>query len=146
MEFGINDILIPKLIYNGRQVIEVNYIIWLLMNICVHIIPMVAILSIMFFLSAITLNIALTSGITVVLSLVSFVAWYLISIYKLSFLIYTPIPYLSYGDILNKTEYYLNSNLTNIVTIEFGVIISLIFIIVSYFLTNIIYIKKDIKN
>lgn len=146
MEFGINDILIPKLIYNGRQVIEVNYIIWLLMNICVHIIPMVAILSIMFFLSAITLNIALTSSITVVLSLVSFVAWYLISIYKLSFLIYTPIPYLSYGDILNKTEYYLNSNLTNIVTIEFGVIISLIFIIVSYFLTNIIYIKKDIKN
>lgn len=146
IEFGISDILTPKLIYNGNQVIEVNYILWLLQNICIHTIPMVAVLSIMFFLSTTTLNVALTSSITVMLSLASFVAWYLICIYKLSFFIYTPIPYLSYGDILNKTEYYLNSNLTNIATIDFGLAISIVFIIVFYLLTNLIYVKRDIKN
>lgn len=137
-KYGVSDLLEPKLLYIENKVIETNYLAWLLKNMFIGMLPMIAVMSILLFLSSITLNTALTTGITSIISAISFIAWYLVYIYNLKFLIYTPIPYLSFADVVNKTEYFTKSSILTNCNMNLGIIISIIFITLFYSLTHFI--------
>ncbi len=146
IRFGFADLFTPKLIYYNDSVREVNYILYMIKDILVANIPIIAMLSIVLLISTITSNTSITVGITMILTVISPVMWYLIAAYKISFLAYTFLPYLDYWMVINNFEYYLLSLRVAPVGYWLGLMISLITIIVCYSIANFAYIRKDIKN
>lgn len=146
--YGFNDLLTPKLIYSNGQVVEVNYYFNLLKEMFLASIPMIAFLSVLFFLSTITLNTAFTTSITSILGISSPILYFICSNWGMKFLVYTPFIYLDHGFIYNRSEWYemilryFNADMN----LNTGIIISLITIVILYIITNLIYIKRDIKN
>lgn len=145
-KYGFSDLFTPKLIFESGKVIEVNYLLYLLKDILICSIPVISFISIMLFLSTITLSTSLTVGISMILALISPISWYLICNFKLTFLAYTPIPYFDLGLIINNFEACINSLKLIDVNVSLGIIISIVTIVVLYLITNFVYTKKDIKN
>ncbi len=143
---GFNDLLLPKLVYTGSKVIEVNYFLYLLIQMFVSSIPVIACLSILLFLSTVTLNTAVTSSITSILGIMPPIFFYICSNFKIKSLIYLPFMYFDCGLIYDAEEWYIRIVDQFGLSLEGGIIISLITIVVLYTITNIIYLKKDIKN
>lgn len=146
IKYGFSDLFTPKLIFENGSVIEVNYLLYLLKNILVCSIPVIAFISIMLFLSTVTLSTSLTVGISMIVAIISPISWYLICNFKLTFLAYTAVPYFDLGLIINNFEACVNSLQLIDVSVSLGVIISIITIVVLYIITNLVYVKRDIKN
>ncbi len=146
IRFGFNDLITPKLIYSGGKVIEVNYYLYLLKDLFLASIPIIAFLSILFFLSTVTLNTALTTSIMSVLAIIPSILYFICFYLKLKFLVYTPFLYFDCGFIFNKMEYFTNILKQVDMNLNLGIVVSLITIIVLYGITNVIYLKRDIKN
>ena len=146
--FGFNDLLTPKLIYINGHVIEVNYYLYLLKDLFLASIPVIAFLSILLFLSSVTLNTALTTSVTTILSILPVIMYYLCANFKslFIFLVKTPFMYFDCGFIFGKQEFYTTILKKTNMSLNYGILISLITIIVLYTITNIVYIKRDIKN
>ena len=146
IRLGFEDIFTPKLLYRSGKVVEVNYILYLIKDMLVAGLPMIAFLSILFMLSTITLNTQITVGVTTILSIICPIIWIVIHTTKFYFIKYIPIFYFDLGFIFNKSkEYSIFLKNTNL-DINLGIIVSLICIVVCYFITNLVYIKRDIKN
>lgn len=146
IQYGFNDLLDPKLVYVGGQVKEVNYYLYILKDIFLASIPIICFLSILFFLSAVTLNTSLTVGIISSLSVVSFFLWIMMITNSFPNIVYTPFWYLDCGYILSNAEIYVDSLKNISYNLGTGIISSLVISIILYILTNIVYIKRDIKN
>lgn len=146
IQYGFNDLLDPKLVYVGGQVKEVNYYLYILKDIFLASIPIICFLSILFFLSAVTLNTSLTVGIISSLSVVSFFLWIMMITNSFPNIVYTPFWYLDCGYILSNAEIYVDSLKNVSYNLGTGIISSLVISIILYILTNIVYIKRDIKN
>ena len=146
IQYGFNDLLDPKLVYVGGQVKEVNYYLYILKDIFLASIPIICFLSVLFFLSAVTLNTSLTVGIISSLSVVSFFLWIMMITNSFPNIVYTPFWYLDCGYILSNAEIYVDSLRNVSYNLGTGIISSLIISIILYILTNIVYIKRDIKN
>ena len=146
IRFGFEDIFSPKLLYSGGKVIEVNYILYLIKSMLVAGIPMIAFLSILFFLSTITLNTALTVGITTILAIVSPIMWILIYSTKLYSMKFVPFMYFDPGFIINNSKEYSYFIKNTSMDFALGIIVSIICIVILYLITNIVYSKRDIKN
>lgn len=146
--FGFYDLFTPKLIYTNGQVIEINYYLYLLKDLFIASIPVIAFLSILFFLSSVTLNTALTTSVTTILSILPVIMYYLCANFKslFIFLTKTPFMYFDCGFIFGKQEFYTTILKKTNMSLNYGILISLITIIVLYTITNVIYIKRDIKN
>ena len=143
---GFNDLLLPKLVYTGGSVVEVNYFLYLLMQMFVSSIPVIACLSILLFLSAITLNTAVTASITSILGIMPPILFYICSNFGIKSLTYLPVMYFDSGLIYDAGEWYIRIIDQFDFSLGKGIIISLITIVVLYVMTNIVYIKRDIKN
>lgn len=146
IRLGFNDIFTPKLLYRDGKIIEVNYILYLIKEIIIAGIPMISFLSILFALSTITLNTAVTVGITTILSIISPIIWIVTYSTKIYFIKYIPFFYFDLGFIHNKSKEYSILLKNTDINIKLGIIVSLVCIIVCYLITNIIYSKRDIKN
>lgn len=146
IQYGFNDLLDPKLVYVGGQVKEVNYYLYILKDIFLASIPIICFLSVLFFLSAVTLNTSLTVGIISSLSVVSFFLWIMMITNSFPNIVYTPFWYLDCGYILSNAEIYVDSLKNVSYNLGTGIISSLVISIILYILTNIVYIKRDIKN
>lgn len=146
IKYGFGDLLTAKLIVEENQVIEVNYLFYLLKEILLCSIPMISFLSCFCFISVATLSKTVTIGFSIILLLVSQFMWFLIVTFKLGFLIYTPFPYFILGFILRNHSYYLLAQSTYSTSISYGIWISIVTIIVCYGMSYIIYTKRDIKN
>ena len=146
IQYGFKDLLDPKLVYVGGQVKEVNYYLYILKDIFLASIPIICFLSILFFLSAVTLNTSLTVGIISSLSVVSFFLWIMMITNSFPNIVYTPFWYLDCGYILSNAEIYVDSLKNVSYNLGTGIISSLVISIILYILTNIVYIKRDIKN
>ena len=147
IKYGFGDLITPELVYTGNKVIEVNYYLYMLKEIFINTIPIVCFLTILFSLSALTLNTALTTGIMTTLSIISPFVWLanLTSLFK--YITYTPIAYFDMGFIKNNSETYMNNLLEQyIINPKTVFIICLITSLAIYISTNIIYSKRDIKN
>lgn len=146
IENGFYDLFTPKLIYVDGSVIEVNYYLYLLKDLLLASIPIICFLSILFFLSAVSLNTSLTVGVMSGLAILSPALWMARAIGNFKYIVYTPILYFDSGFILNNSEFFVESLAKVSYSFTTGIWISLIFIILLYVINNIIYIKRDIKN
>ena len=146
IQYGFNDLLEPKLVYIGGEVKAVNYYLYILKDIFLASIPLICFLSILFFLSTVTLNTSLTVGIISSLSVVSFFLWIMMITNSFPNIVYTPFWYLDCGYILSNAEIYVDSLKNVSYNLGTGIISSLVISIILYILTNIVYIKRDIKN
>ncbi len=143
---GFSNLFLPKLVYTGGKVMEVNYFLYLLIQLLVSSIPVIACLSILLFLSTVTLNTAITASIISILGVMPPILFYICSNFNIKELIYLPFMYFDCGLIYNAGEWYQRIVEKFSLTLEGGIIISIITIVVLYIITNIIFIKRDIKN
>lgn len=146
IDYGFSDLFDPKLIVSGNSVIEVNYYLYIVKNMLIASIPVICFLCILFFLSTVTLNTALTVGITSVFGIVSPFMWLMSITGNFKQIVYTPLWYFDLGFMLNNSEYYVESLRKISYDLSTGIIISVIVSIVIYIISNIIYINRDIKN
>ena len=146
IKYGFTDLFLPKLIFENNTVVEVNYLLYILKDLFICSIPLITILSVILFLSTVTLSTSLTVGITLILTVLSLITWFLIYNFDFTFLVYTPIPYFNLSLIINDFEYYIKSLKLIESNLVMGISISIITTLILYFITNYIYIKKDIKN
>lgn len=146
IENGFYDLFTPKIIYVNGNVMEVNYYLYLLKDLFLASIPIICFLSILFFLSTVSLNTSLTVGVMSGLAILSPALWMARAIGNFKYIVYTPILYFDSGFILNNSEFFVESLAKVSYSFTTGIWISLIFIILLYVINNIIYIKRDIKN
>lgn len=144
--YGFTDLFTPKLVYYGGQVYEVNYILWTLKDMFVYGVPLIACLSILLMLSTVTLKTTITTGITTIMAVASAVLWHFIFNYKLFFLAYTPIPYLDFLTVKNHSENYLKTLEVMDVSPKVGMFVCILFIVICYTISHILYTKRDVKN
>lgn len=144
--FGFSDLFDPKLIVSGNSVMEVNYYLYITKDIFIASIPVICFLSILFFLSTVTLNTSLTVGITTALGIAAPFMWLMSIAGNFKHIVYTPLWYFDLGFMLNNSVHYVESLRKISYSLSTGIIISVIVTIVLYFISNIIYIKHDIKN
>lgn len=148
MKYGFNDLFTSKLFYQNGNVIEVNYFLYLLKDIFKCSIPIIAFISIMLCLSTISLSTSLTIGLSMIISIVSLFMWHIIIKLKAVFLAFIPITYFSYGFVILNPNYetYIEALSYADVGYDMCLVVSLVTIFVFYFIANLIYVKRDIKN
>lgn len=145
LKYGFHDLFTPKLIYQNGNVIEVNYLFYIIKQIFYCSIPVISMISIVFMLSTITLNTTITIGVSTVLVMLSPFLWHFIQLLKLKIVAYTPIPYFMFSQVIGLSENYLKvMDICNI-SESYGIIISVITIIICYFISNYVYTKRILK-
>lgn len=142
IKYGFNDLFTPKLIYTGSKVIEVNYFLNLLKELFIASIPVICFLSILLFLSTVTLNTSLTTGVCSLISILSVISWYLISHIKM--LIVTPLIYFDTGFIYMRSRTYMEALTQVDISYSYGIVISILVTLILFIITTIIYNKRDI--
>lgn len=146
IQFGFHDLFTPKLVYINESVIEVNYFLFILKNMLITSIPLIAFISIIFCFSTISLNTSLTVGVTSALASISACLWLMSAAGNIKAIVYTPFWYLDCGFIYNNSYLYTESLEKINYSLSTGIIISVIVIFVLYTISNFIYNKRDIKN
>lgn len=146
---GFGDLFTPKLILSHGKVVEINYWLWYFKELFICGIPICCFQVVLFSLSTLTLSTSLTASIISILTVFSFMVWFLISqlgLTFLSFLCYTPIPYLDYWMVRYNSRYYLESIVRENLFSNYGIVIGLVVAVVCALITIFIYKKRDIKN
>lgn len=146
IKYGFTDLFTPKLLYTGSKVIEINYYLYLIKNIFIASIPVICFLSILFFLSTISLNTSLTVGVTVSLAVIAPFLWLLSMAGNFKYIVYTPIWYFDYGFIFSNSTRYIESLQHIYYHPVTGIWICLVVSFILYLISNMIYMKRDIKN
>ncbi len=146
IQYGFHDLFTPKLIFTNGNVIEVNYYLFIIKNIFLSSIPIICYLSILFFLSIITNSTSLTVGITTALGIISPFLWLLTMAGNFKYIVYTPLWYFDCGFIFGNRFEYLESLQKIDFSLSMGIVISLIVTFLLYIISNITYIRRDIKN
>ncbi len=146
IQYGFHDLFTPKLIFINGQVIEVNYYLYIIKNMLIASIPLICFLSILFFLTTVTRNTSLTVGITTSLGIISPFLWLLKMAGNFKYIVYTPLWYFDCGFIFNRSDVYIESLDKIDFNLSMGIIISLVVAVLLYIISNVIYIKEDIKN
>ncbi len=148
IRYGFGDLLSPKLVYWNGKVVEVNYYLYLLKDMFLASIPVIACLSILFFLSTITLNTPVATSVTTIFGILPLILWYLCSNMSSIFLPLTKTPFLYFdcGFIFGKQEFYMDLLKKTDINLNYGIIVSLITIVIFYGISNIVYLRRDIKN
>ncbi|MCI8588168.1 MAG: ABC transporter permease [Bacilli bacterium] len=146
---GFGDLFTSKLVICHDKVVEINYWLWYFKELFICGIPICCFQVILFGLSALTLSTSFTASIVSILTVFSFMIWFLISqlgLTFLSFLSYTPIPYLDYWMIRYNSRYYLESIVRENLFSNYGIVISLVVAVGCALITIFVYEKRDIKN
>ena len=146
IKHGFIDLFTPKLIHFNGNVVEVNYYLYTIIKLFYVSIPVIALISIVFMLSTITLNTTITVGSTMAVSVISPFLWHFIQQFKLSLLAYTPIPYFMFSQVTNISENYLKVVDITHVSEGYGILISIITIIICYIVSYFVYVRRDVKN
>ena len=147
--YGFNDLFSSKLVLSNGSVKEVVYLFWYIKELFIGLIPIIAFLTLMFSISTITLSTTLAESLTLILTFLSTFTWMLIAKAKvtfLTFLNYTPFPWIDYSFVTMDSEFYLKSITRTNLSSSYGIIISIVFSIILFLITVLIYNKKDIKS
>lgn len=146
IKYGFNDLFTPKLLYSSGRVIEVNYYLYLLKELFIASIPVICFLSILFFLSTITLNTSLTVGVTTILAIISPILWYFCDSLKIKTLVYIPFLFFDTGFIHGRLQPFVSMLKWVDISYVVGIFSSVVVTIILYVVTNIIYSRRDVKN
>lgn len=146
MMYGFTDLFTPKLIYVNGAVIKMNFYLYIIKNILIASIPLIFLISMLFFLSTVTLSTSLTVGVSSVISALGVCLWIMSTAGNFKYIVYTPFWYLDCGFIFNNSYLYTESLYKISYNLSTGIIISTVVAFILYLITNIIYIRRDIKN
>ncbi len=151
IRFGFKDLLYPELIFNGKKVIEINFIIYNIIEIIVINIPIIGFISFMLLISTLFINNVFTTMTSTFIALITSFIWFIIIEFHLYFLLNTMLPYFNLYEIIiiNKeiylgNNYYLDAIRFVSSNLSKGIIICLITIAINYLLTNYIFSKREI--
>ncbi len=149
---NIESLLSPQLIINENTIIQTNYLLFIIKNMAIHFVFMSLILTTIFFISTLFLNVSLTVGVaTSIIIISSFIPMVMLNTKFSKIFSYIPITFLNYAkymsdnpkyNLLQTEEYNIYSNLN----INTSIITSIILIIIMLLVINIIYKKRDVKN
>lgn len=144
--YGFNDMFLPKLIFIDNRIVEINYLWWVLKNMCICFIPMIFISSFIMLLSVITLNVNIVVGISIIISaLSSFILKFIVE-YRLVFFKFIPFSYLNLSDFIMNNNLIFKALINNGISLNLGLFILIISSIICYIISHIVYVKKDITN
>lgn len=145
--YGVKDYSIPMLEVINGNVVEVNFILYILKISLIYMVPLVFSGILAFGLSTVINNTAFAVGSSIFLMLSSELFIYILVLFSKKLAAITFLPYMNMGYFLNpnmitELESLLGMNVT--MPLAFGIlgIYTLIFIVVSF----IVFVKKDIKN
>lgn len=149
LKYGFSDIFVSKLVVLNSQVLEINYLVWYFFSMIICSIPVVCFISLIFFLSTVSRSTVITASISSILSILSMLFWIFVGTFNLEFLSglgYLPLPYLNYYSVLENNYLYLRA--TNYINVSklYGLIISVVFIIILVEASAKFYKEIDITN
>lgn len=146
--YGFGDLISPKLVYFNGKVIEINYHLYLLKDMFLASIPMIGFLSILFFLSTVTLHTSLTTSVMTVCCILPVIFYYLCNNFNhiFLFLTKTPFMYFDYGFIFGKSEFYTNILKYTDMNFNYGIVLSVVMILILYLVSTFVYHRRDIQN
>ena len=145
--FGFSDLVTPSLQVASGKVIEVSYILKSISNMLVMLIPVIFVGLIAFSLSTIINNTAFSVGLSIFILMGYSMATMVLQMLGFPFIDLTFLPYLSYSQFLDSVTLadscqfngaYYTLFKANLVLLVWGVIL--------YTISNIVFIRKDIKN
>jgi ABC-2 type transport system permease protein len=137
----------PELIMFNGSSIMVNYILYLFLQILLYGLPSIFILTFAFMISTIKKGAVLATSLSIVLSLSSILPltnYIFISALKWYFLKYIPVSYINLSTLNDQYSYDVIEHY--ILNPKFGVIVLLISTLLMYFITHIIFVKRDVRN
>ena len=145
--YNFKDYFITDLVVKNGKVSELNYIIHSLGKMTILLIPIFFVGLLSFSLSTITKNTALSVGLSIFLLVGYSLIIMILSLINCPFINLTFLPYMDYSQFLNPMtlidncyayETYYNFTYANVVLLTWGIFI--------YMISNLIFIKRDIKN
>jgi ABC-2 type transport system permease protein len=146
--YDFNDLLIPELVSLNGHIIELNYFIYLFIQILIASLPCLFFITMSLFLSSFMTNGIISSSISVFLATLYaiFNPFFMDTVLKfnLYFLKYTPVPYLNISPWFGVDDSY--NIWVSFFDFKLGIIILLLSIIFMYLCTHIIFIKKDVRS
>ncbi|MEG2354084.1 MAG: ABC transporter permease subunit [Clostridium sp.] len=146
--YGFNGLSTPILSYANNAVIEQSFFSYIMPSLLFASISLIFAISLAFTISTLIKNTALAVGLTIFLYLSGLTASMFMAQLKMTWVAYTPLPYINLSNVL--PESYVLSNfreafgvelLPNLGAIEL-VVLSIVLIIVSFLVFN----KQDVKN
>lgn len=148
---NIESLKVPQLIINRNNIIQTNYLLFIIKNMSIHFIFMSLILTTIFFVSTIFLNVSFTVGIATSIIVTSSFIPIIINNKLNSIFSYIPIIFLNYAKYISDNPMYNllqeeENNIYSNISVNNCMITSIIMIIIMLLITNIIYKKRDIKN
>ncbi len=145
--YGFKDYFISDLIISNGKIKEISFILLSIGKMLMLLIPIIFSGLIAFFLSTITKNTALSVGLSIFLQFGYGLITMILVLINFPFINFTFLPYLDYSQFndystlsnnLYMYETYYTFGLANLVLIIWSIIL--------YIISNIIFIKRDIRN
>lgn len=147
ISLGFSGLFEPKLLYISGEVIEYNYILWVLKGMLLCIVPLIFVNTLIFFVSIISLNTSFTVGLTIILTTISTRLLTFIDSFHIGSLFkFVPFTYINLENYIFNTNLYQKNVGINILDINSSMILLSIFIVVLLLVSVIIYVKRDVKN
>lgn len=144
--FGFSDYFIPDLVATSSGVVEKSFIFRSFCNVFILLIPIIFIGVFAIFLSVLTNSTALSVGISIFLLIGYQLIILLLSSFGVPFMDYTFLPYLDYSQFLDNS--YLDNMSMYGIYYSFAKanLVVVMWTVMFYVFSNIIFVKKDIKN
>lgn len=149
ISFGFKELFTNNLSVIGTQVVKTSYIASTISALFIQLIPVIFIALGAFFLSTITNSTALSVGLSIFVLMGSSLAMMVLLMLKFPFIDLTFLPYLDFNQFIPINKITLLNNYTMYqiyYTLPKALLVLGIWSIILYTISNIIFIKKDIKN
>lgn len=145
--FGFKDYFISDLVYYNSGVKEVNFILHSVGKMFILLIPVIFSGLLAFGLSVVTRNTALSVGLSIFLFVGYGIIGAILTLIRFPFINYTFIPYLDYSQFISPITLVDNCfNYNTYYTFALANVVLLIWGILIYFVSNLVFIRRDIKN
>ena len=145
--FGFNNLFSPDLKVIGNKITEASYLLTSLKDMFILLIPVIFIGLIAFSLSTIINNTAFSVGLSIFILMGYSMAIMVLQMLECPFIDLTFLPYLSYNQFLSPLALINSCEFNNMYyTFAKANIVLLVWSMVIYLLSNIVFVRKDIKN
>ena len=145
--FDFNNLFSPDLKVIGNKITEASYLLTSLKDMFILLIPVIFIGLIAFSLSTIINNTAFSVGLSIFILMGYSMAIMVLQMLECPFIDLTFLPYLSYNQFLSPLALINSCEFNNMYyTFAKANIVLLVWSMVIYLLSNIVFVRKDIKN
>lgn len=145
--YGFSDYLTNSLAFSGGEIVQKSYLLGVFKDAFILSIPVIFVGILTFMLSVVTTNTALSVGLGMAVMYGYMIALQVAVMLNIPLIDLTFLPYLSYQSFMDPIDLYEYSmSLGYNLTMLKGNIVLLIWSVIFYFIANIVFIKRDIKN